>query len=145
MMASSFLGLLLIGVVGLAYSVPRLVRNWSHLVSSTVGAEAIALFFTFVAYEFGVGFLLYLTLQHRGRAPVRLEILQAGFSLFWADGCKRDWNWASLKRRLTIDDLSMNEIAVQAQLQISPIRFCVLTKAACDAIEAAARSYCPLR
>jgi hypothetical protein len=131
--------MLLIGVVAFAYIVPSLVHRWAELSSNLTGLEAIGAFLAAALYEAVVAYMLWLSLQHRGRAPVRLEIRSDSFTLLWADGCSRNWNWTSLRNRLELSDLSMNDTAVKAQLKISMIGFCVLTKDACDAIEEAAR------
>jgi hypothetical protein len=133
--------LMLMGVVAFVYSAPALVHRWGQLASSTTGLETIALFFSAVAYELVVGYLLYLSLRHGGRAPVKLEIGADGIALYWADGSRREWKWARLHGALTLDDLSINGLAVQAQLRISLVGFCVMTKAACDGIESAARTH----
>jgi len=131
--------LLLMGVVAFAYIVPSLVHRWVELSSNTTGQEAFGAILAAAFYEAVVAYVLWLSIQHRGRAPVMLEIRTDGFTLLWADGGRRNWNWSSLHKRLDLSDLSMNDTAVKAQLKISMIGFCVLTKDACDAIEEAAR------
>jgi hypothetical protein len=132
---------IVIGAVVFAFNVPKLTRDWGTLVSSTRGLEAIGLFGAFVAYELVTVYALWLTLSHGGRGPVRAEVREAGFSLVWADGCRREFAWGALRGRLRMDDLSVDENVAPAQIQLSAIGFGVLTRDACAAIEESARHY----
>jgi len=130
-----------IGAVVFIFTVPKLIRDWGTLVSSAQGFEAIGLLGAFVAYELVTVYALWLTLRHGGRGPVRAEVRAAGFSLLWADGYRREFSWGGLRGKVRMDDLSVDENATPAQIQLSVIGFGVLTRETCVAIEESARGY----
>jgi len=134
-----FLFLLLgIGVVRFYFGGSGLVHNWSRLVSSTEGLEAIALFLVFIVYEVVVAYGLWLSFQHGGRGPIRLEISPEGFSLIWRDGSVRTWTWLTVRGKLVLHDLSGSGVEPTADVQLSPMGIAILTREACAAIQSRA-------
>jgi hypothetical protein len=130
--------LLGIGVVGFYFGGSGLVHNWAQLVSSTEGLEAIALFLVFIVYEVVVAYGLWLSFQHGGRGPIRLEISPEGFSLVWRDGSARMWTWLTFRGKLVLHDLSGSGVEPTADVQLSPMSIAILTREACAAIQSRA-------
>jgi hypothetical protein len=131
--------LLLIGGIGMAFVIPRLILDFGAVLASPNAPWTLALFSAIVVYLAFVVVLFVDSIRHGGRGPIRVEVGPTGFALVWADGCKRLWNWDHLRDSIRLTDLRGANVACEAEIQLSMAGSGSLSGEACDAIVASAR------
>jgi hypothetical protein len=126
--------LLVIGGVGMAFALPRLIQNLQNLAGRPEGPWVLGLLVAILVYICIVATLLAQSVRHRGRGPVRVEVTPDGFSLSWSDGCSRSWAWDNLRGSVRLTDSSGGSTDCPASIQLSMAGSGALSGAACEAI-----------
>jgi hypothetical protein len=131
--------LLTIGGVGMLFAVPRLVRDFPYLAAQPDGLWTLGLFGAILIYIGVVVTLLFQSIQHSGKGPIRAEVGSDGFTLSWPDGCRRSWVWDHLRGSIHLTDLRESDVGCEAEIQLSMAGSGWLSGEACDAIVQSAR------
>lgn len=132
--------LLVIAGVGMVFAVPRLIRDFPHLMRQPDGPWILGLFVAILIYVGIVVTLLVQSVRHNGRGPVRADVGREGFSLSWSDGCCRSWTWDDMRGSVILKDLREGGAGGQASIQLSVAGFAALSGELYDAIVLSAKA-----